>query len=227
MGQLALQFEQQTGTKVAFTFGSSGNFFSQIQNGAPFDLFFSADLDYPRKLVAADLVLPGSVCQYATGRLVIWTLPDANVDVTLSGWNVLLDPQIQKIAIANPDHAPYGRAAVAALRNSGIYKQIKSKLVYGENISQAAQFVQSGSAQAGILALSLAISPAMKNGRHWEIPASFHPPLDQAVVILKNSHNVDSARAFLAFVKSPAARLVLEAFGFTAPPAKPTATPAN
>jgi len=225
MDQLASQFERQTSTKVALTYGSSGNLYSQIQNGAPFDLFFSADIEYPRKLESAGLTIPGSLYQYAIGRIVLWTPSDSKVEVSHSGWNALLEPQVQKIAIANPDHAPYGRAAVAALRNAGIYDQVKSKLVFGENISQAAQFVQTGSAQAGILALSLAVSPAMKDGKRWEVPATLHPPLDQAVVILKNSNNLDSTRAFLAFIRSPAARLILEKFGFALPSASSQPTP--
>src|SRR6266436_6268417 len=151
MQDVAAQFERQTGTKVDVTYGSSGNFFSQMQNGAPFDLFFSADIDYPRKLEAAGLAETGTLYEYAVGRIVIWMPPDSNVDVAKQGWNALLDAQVKKIAIANPEHAPYGRAAVAALREAGIYESVKAKLVYGENISQAAQFVQSGNAQAGII----------------------------------------------------------------------------
>src|SRR5437899_9022002 len=106
MEELAVQFEKQTGTKVNVTYGSSGNFFSQIQNGAPFDLFFSADMDYPKKLQAAELVEAGTLCEYAVGRIVIWTPPDARVDVTMQGWETLLDASVKKIAIANPEHAP-------------------------------------------------------------------------------------------------------------------------
>src|SRR6266446_472315 len=143
MEELSEQFEKQAGTKVNVTYGSSGNFFSQMQNGAPFDLFFSADIEYPQKLEAAGLAEPGTLYEYAVGRIVIWMPPDSNVDVAKQGWNALLDAQVKKIAIANPEHAPYGRAAVAALREAGIYESVKAKLVYGENISQAAQFVQS------------------------------------------------------------------------------------
>ncbi len=176
MQDVAAQFEKQSGTKVDVTYGSSGNFFSQLQNGAPFDLFFSADIDYPKKLEAAGLAEPGTLYEYAIGRIAIWTPADAKVDVASLGWKTLLDPSVQKIAIANPEHAPYGRAAVAALQKAGIYDQVKPKLVYGENISQAAQFVQSGNAQAGIVAMSLAVSPGMKDGKRWEIPADMHPP---------------------------------------------------
>ncbi|HXR09275.1 MAG TPA: molybdate ABC transporter substrate-binding protein, partial [Candidatus Acidoferrales bacterium] len=162
LDDLAAQYEKQSGTKLAITYGSSGNFFAQIQNGAPFDLFFSADIAYPQKLIDAGFAEPGSRYTYAFGRIVLWLPPESPLTLADLQWNTLLDARIQKIAIANPDHAPYGRAAVAALQKAGIYERIKAKLVYGENISQAAQFVQSGSAQAGILAISLTFAPAMK-----------------------------------------------------------------
>jgi molybdate transport system substrate-binding protein len=223
MPDLIAQFEKQTGTKVNVSYGSSGNFFSQIENGAPFDLFFSADLQYPQQLESAGLTEPGTLYKYALGHLVIWMAPSAKIDVAREGWKVLLDATVQKIAIANPAHAPYGRAAVSALKNQGIYDQVSAKLVYGENISQTAQFVQSGNAQAGIIALSLALSPAMKDGKRWQIPATAHPPIEQAVVILKSASNKDAAQAFLAFVKSDSARAILSKYGFEAP----TATPAH
>src|SRR5437016_5790719 len=214
MEELSQQFEKQTGTRVNVTYGSSGNFFSQIQNGAPFDLFFSADIEYPRKLEAAGLTEPGTLYEYAVGRIVIWMPADAKVDVARQGWKSLLDASIEKIAIANPGHAPYGRAAVAALQRADIYKQVKIKLVYGENISQAAQFVQSGSAQAGIVALSLAISPAMRDGKRWEIPAEMHPAIEQVAIVLKGAKNKEVARAFLEFVKSEAGRATLARYTY-------------
>ncbi len=214
MGELTDKFEKRTGTKVNVTFGSSGNFFSQMQNGAPFDLFFSADIEYPKKLEAAGLAEQGTLYEYAIGRIVIWTPADAKVDVTKQGWKTLLDAGVEKIAIANPEHAPYGRAAVAALQNAGIYESVKAKLVYGENISQAAQFVQSGNAQAGIVALSLAVSPAMRDGKSWEIPAEMHPALEQGAIILKDAKNKDAAHAFLEFVKSMKGRATLAEYGF-------------
>ena len=217
MQDVTAQFEKHTGTKVDVTYGSSGNFFSQIQNGAPFDLFFSADIEYPRKLEAAGLGEPGTLYEYAVGRIVIWMAADSKVDVTKDGWKALLDHRAQKIAIANPEHAPYGRAAVAALQEAGIYEQVKSKLVYGENISQAAQFVQSGNAQAGVLAMSLAVSPPMKDGKWWEIPAEMHPPIEQGAIVLKNAKNKDGARAFMEFVKSKTGRATLAKYGFTFP----------
>jgi len=217
MEELSEQFQRQTRTKVNATYGSSGNFFSQMQNGAPFDLFFSADIEYPRRLEAAGLAEPGTLYEYAVGRIVIWTPLDAKVDVTKQGWRTLLDASVQKIAIANPEHAPYGRAAVAALQNARIYDRVKAKLVYGENISQAAQFVQSGNAQTGIIALSLAISPPMRDGKRWEIPADMHPALEQGAVVLKSATNKKAARAFLEFVKSAAGRAILAKYGFEFP----------
>jgi len=214
MADLAGQFEKQTGTKVDVTYGSSGNFFSQLQNGAPFDLFFSADIEYPKRLETAGLAEPGTLYEYAVGRIVIWTPADSKVDVAKQGWNVLLDANVQQIAIANPEHAPYGKAAVAALQAAGIYQQVKAKLVYGENISQAAQFVQSGNAQAGIIALSLAISPPMKDGKSWEIPTEMHPAIEQGAILLKSAKNKDTARAFLEFVRSKEGRAILEKYGF-------------
>jgi molybdate transport system substrate-binding protein len=217
MGELVETFEKQTGTRVNATYGSSGNFFSQIQNGAPFDLFFSADIEYPRRLEAARLTEPGTLYEYAVGRIVIWTPPNAKVDVTKQEWKTLQDASVEKIAIANPEHAPYGRAAVAALQRAGIYESVKNKLVYGESISQAAQFVQSGNAQAGIVALSLAASPAMRDGRRWEIPADMHPALEQGAVVLKSTANKEAALAFMEFVKSAAARAILAKYGFEFP----------
>ena len=217
MRELSEKFEKQTRTKVSVTYGSSGNFFSQMQNGAPFDLFFSADIEYPKKLQAAGLADPGTLYKYAVGRIVIWMPATANADLTKQGWNALLDASVKKIAIANPEHAPYGRAAVAALQKAGIYESVKAKLVFGENISQAAQFVQSGNAQAGIVAMSLAVSPAMRDGKRWDIPADMHPPLEQGAIVLKGANNRNAAMAFLEFVKSTAGRTVFAEYGFEFP----------
>jgi len=214
---LATQFEKQSGVKLAIAYGSSGNFFAQIQNGAPFDLFLSADIAYPQKLLDAGQAEAGSLHTYAFGRLVLWVPADSPFDPAKLGWKALLDSHIDKIAVANPEYAPYGRGAVAALKKIGLYEQLKPRFVYGENISQAAQFVQSGGAQAGILALSLALSPALKNGKYWEIPVDLYPPLEQAAVLLKSSANKPGARAFLVFLQTEAARETLSRYGFTVP----------
>jgi molybdate transport system substrate-binding protein len=215
MQELTKQFEKSSTAKIDVIYGSSGNFFSQIQNGAPFDLFFSADMEFAKKLEAAGFVEPGTLSRYAVGRLVLWTPANAAIDVRNEGWNSLLDARVEKISIANPEHAPYGRAALAALRSAGIYDQVKDKLVYGENISQAAQFVQSGNAQAGLVALSLALSPGMKDGKWWDVPAAAYPAIEQGVVILRSTKNKALAHAFLEFVKSARGKETLQKYGFS------------
>jgi molybdate transport system substrate-binding protein len=217
LDELGAQFEKQTGRRINVSYGSSGNFFAQIQNGAPFDVLLSADIEYPRKLEAGGLAEPGTLYEYAVGRVVIWMPADARTDLAKLGWKALLEPGIERIAIANPEHAPYGRAAVAGLRSAGVYEQVRRRLVYGENIAQAAQFVVSGSAQAGILALSLAVSAPMREGKRWEIPANTHPPIEQGAVILKSAKDKEGARALLAFLKSDAGRKILESYGFAVP----------
>jgi molybdate transport system substrate-binding protein len=208
------RFEQQTGNKVNLTFGSSGNFFAQIQNGAPFDVFFSADLDYPKKLEVAGQAEPNTFYQYATGKIVLWVRNDSKLDLS-KGLALLLDPSINKIAIANPTHAPYGRAAMAALDHEKLSEKIKDKFVLGENISQTAQFAESGSADVGIIALSLAIAPAMKEkGRYAEIPTLLYPPLQQGCVVLASSKKKPTALAFVDFLKKPEIIELLKTFGF-------------
>ena len=217
MQDIAARFQKETGKTVKATYGSSGNFLQQIQNGAPFDVFFSANLDYPKHLVAAGLTEPGSYSKYARGKIVIWVPSDSKIDLS-SGMRVLLDPSVKKIAIANPLHAPYGQAAVAALKQENIYDKVKDKFVLGENISQTASFVVSGAADVGIVALSLALSPNMRDkGRYVEVPAMDYPPIEQACVILRSSKNKKVAEQFLAFVKTSAIHDVLRSYGFDLP----------
>jgi len=217
MQEVVGRFQEQTGKTVRVTYGSSGNFFQQIQNGAPFDVFFSANLDYAKKLDAAGLTEPGNYYQYARGKIVIWVRKDSTVDLS-SGVRALLDPSIKKIAIANPEHAPYGQAAVAAMRKADIYETLKDKFVLGENISQTASFVVSGAADVGIVALSLALSPNMKDkGRYTEIPASDYPPIEQACVVLKSAKNKQLSQDFLAYIKTAAVRDIFVRYGFDVP----------
>jgi len=221
MQDIADRFQKETGKTVKLIYGSSGNFFQQLQNGAPFDLFFSANLDYAKKLEAAKLTEPDSFYQYAKGKIVIWVPKDSKLDVS-SGLQVLLNPSIKKIAIANPQHAPYGQAAVAAMQTEHIYDKIQGKLVLGENISQTASFVVSGSADIGIVALSLAMSPNMKDrGRYAEIPSDEYPPIEQACVILGASKNKEAAKQFLSFIERPAIGDVLRGYGFDVPNPSP------
>ncbi|MGH9531557.1 MAG: molybdate ABC transporter substrate-binding protein [Terriglobales bacterium] len=219
--EVAAGFEKQTGHTLRVSTGSSGNFFTQIRSGAPFDVFFSADAEYPRTLEAEGLTQPGSLYVYAVGRIVIWA-PRGSLELAKDGMHVLLHPSVRKIAIANPRHAPYGRAAVAALKHFGIYEQVESRLVFGENASQAAQFVESGNAQAGIIALSLASAPQMKEkGEQWLIPEEAHPKLEQAAVILRTARSPKAARALLEYLRGPEGQAILKRYGFQLPEAKP------
>jgi molybdate transport system substrate-binding protein len=216
--ELAARYTKQTGQVVKLSFGSSGNLTNQIRNGAPFDVFFSADEEYPKQLVAEGLAVRDSLYRYAVGRLVLWVPKEFPLDLQKLGMTALLDPSVKKIAIANPQHAPYGRAAEAALKNFGIYDQVAAKLVLGENVAQAAQFVESGNAQAGLIALSHALAPAMKDkGRYWTVPLDSYPTLNQAAVVPSQSKSQAAAHKFLEFVRSPEATSLLEAYGFSLP----------
>ena len=215
--ELIVEYEKQTGHHVKLSLGSSGNFYAQLQQGAPFDLYFSADIGYPKKLEEAGLTVPGSLYRYAVGRVVLWAPKQSPVEVS-KGLTVLRDAAVRKIAIANPKHAPYGRAAVAAMEQSQVYAEVKDRLVLGENISQAAQFIESGACDVGIIALSLAMAPVMKSaGSYWLIPAEAHPPLEQGAVIMKQSKQQDAARHFLQFMQSPQGQEVMTRYGFTLP----------
>ncbi|HPV83274.1 MAG TPA: molybdate ABC transporter substrate-binding protein, partial [Nitrospira sp.] len=210
-------FEQQTGHRVKLSLGSSGNFYAQLQQGAPFDLYFSADIGYPKKLEEAGLTVPGSLYRYAVGRVVLWAPKSSPVDVS-QGLTVLKEARVKKIAIANPKHAPYGRVAVAAMEHAQVYAEVKDRLVLGENISQAAQFIESGACDVGIIALSLALAPAMRSaGSYWEIPAEAHPPLEQGAAILKQSKHQELAKNFLAFLQGPQGQEIMIRYGFTLP----------
>lgn len=215
--ELVAEYEKMTGNHIKLSLGSSGNFYSQIQNGAPFDLYFSADIGYPRKLEEAGLTVPGSLYRYAVGRIVIWTGHESQINVA-KGIDALRESKIKKIAIANPKHAPYGRAAVAAMEHFKVYEQVKDKLVMGENISQAAQFVESGACEIGVIAMSLAMAPAMKTrGTYWEIPAEAHSPLEQGGVIMRSSQRQETAKQFLAFIKGAQGQEIMTRYGFTLP----------
>jgi molybdate transport system substrate-binding protein len=218
LDDLIKEFEEKyPATKVDVTYGSSGNFFAQLQSGAPFDLFFSADIAYPRKLAETGLGAD-DVFLYAIGRIVVWVPKDSPVDVEKLGIKALLEPSVRKIAVANPEHAPYGRAAVAAMKALNVYDTVASRLVYGENIAQTAQFVQSGAADVGVLALSLAVAPRLRDGgRFWQVPLDAYPRMEQGGIILKSSRNLEAARAFREFVLGEHGRGVLERYGFYLP----------
>jgi molybdate transport system substrate-binding protein len=205
-------------TAVKVTYGSSGNFYSQLSNQAPFDLFLSADIGYPRKLSEQGLTLPGTEFLYAIGSIVVWVPTSSPIQVERLKMEALRHDSVRHIAIANPKHAPYGKAAEAALRSSGIYEAVQSKLVLGENISQTFQFVQSGNAEIGIVALSLALAPSVKEqGRSWKVPLDAYPRLEQGGIILKWAKDMEAVQSFRKFVMGSKGRPLLKAYGFILP----------
>lgn len=216
--EIGSNYEKKSGVKLKFSFGASGAIAQQVQNGAPFDIFFSADMDYPRQLIATGNADGNSLREYAVGKLVLWVPADSPLDVEHKGMGVLLDPSVKKIAIANPQHAPYGRAAVAALKHAGIYDRIGNRIVMGENVTQAAQFAESGNAQVGFVALAHAASPAMRGkGKYWEVPADYYAPLAQGVVVLTHSARKKEAAEFLQYMQTKQAEEVLRKYGFVLP----------
>lgn len=217
MQEISDAYTKKTGVSVKLSFGSSGSITQQIENGAPFDVFFSADMDYPRQLISHGDADAASLYEYAVGKLVLWVPAGSPLDPA-KGMNVLLDPSVNKIAIANPQHAPYGRAAVAALKHAGFYDRVASRLVLGENISQSAQFVESGNAQAGFVALAHAVAPGMQGkGKYWEVPVDDYPALAQGVVIISRSQQKKEAGGFLEYMKTKAVAEILQKYGFTVP----------
>ena len=200
--------------EVEVIYGSSGKFHTQIQQGAPYDLYFSADIGFPRELVKSGLSA-SEVKPYAFGRIVLWS---ANLDASKMTLASLADPKIVRIAIANPKHAPYGKRAEEALRASGLWEKLEPKLVYGENIAHTAQFVQTGNAQVGIIALALAVNPELaKRGGYWLITDKLHEPLEQGFIITKRAEGNALARRFADYMGSKPARAVMTKYGFVLP----------
>jgi molybdate transport system substrate-binding protein len=199
-------------------YGSSGTFFAQITQKAPFDIFLSADTQYPAKLVEAGLAEKDSVFVYAIGRVVLWVPKSSALDVETLGMQAVLDPSVKKIAIANPKLAPYGQAAEDAMKKADVYEKVKDKIVLGENITQATQFVESGAADVGFLALSIAKAPELKDkGKFWEVPADSHSPIEQAGVILSTTKETDAARKLRAFLTGPEGKKILTDSGYATP----------
>lgn len=215
LDEIVTRFKQAyPGDEVDVIYGSSGKFHTQIQQGAPYDLYFSADIAFARQLAqkgfAASAVKP-----YAFGRIVLWS---TSLDASRMTLASLTDPQIARIAIANPRHAPYGQRAEEALRAVGLWQQVEPKLVYGENIAHTAQFVQTGNAQVGIIALALAVSPELaRQGGYWLIPEQLHQPLEQGFIITRRASGNALARRFADYIDSSAARAVLTRYGFVLP----------
>lgn len=219
LNDLAARFrEQHPDVDLKITYGSSGNFFAQLSNGAPFDLFLSADSSYPEQLAEKGLADKSSAFKYGMGRIVLWAPKDSKFDPAGRKMQALLDPALKRVAVANPRHAPYGRAAEASLKKQQLWDPLQPKIVLGDNIAQTAQFVQSGAADVGIIALSLALSPSMKDaGTYYEIPREDYPALIQEGVILSRAKNPAAAEAFRTLIMSPDGQTLLQRYGFTRP----------
>jgi molybdate transport system substrate-binding protein len=218
MDELNAAFSRSApGITVKSTIGASGNFHAQIRNGAPYDVFLSADLFYPRELARAGLAQADSLFVYAHGRLVLWTA-DPRIDVAM-GLRVLADPSVRRIAIANPDVAPYGRAAKAALEGAGLWQAVQAKLVFGENVAQAVQFVATGNAQVGLISAAHARAPGRADtGKAWEVPSGSFPLIEQGAIVTVHGRDNPSAAAYLAFMRSAPGRDILRRHGFGLPP---------
>jgi molybdate transport system substrate-binding protein len=217
LDELKAGFAQTSpGADVTVVTGASGSLVAQIENGAPYDVFLSADTDYPQKLVQAGFAGQNSVTVFATGRLVLWA---KRADVPLASLSeAVRSPLVRKLALANPDTAPYGRAAREALKQSGLWADAQPKLVVGENISQTLQFVDTGNADAGFVALSLLLSPKLRGaGRYLEVPAELHGSLAHGAVLTKRGAENPAARRFLDFLSSDTARKILIAYGYRVP----------
>lgn len=217
IGELAEAFRKQVpGANVKTSLGSSGNFFAQITNGAPFDVFLSADLMYPQRLASAGAADAATLSTYAIGRLALWSL-DPRFDLR-QGMAVFKDARLTRVAIANPDVAPYGRAARAALQQHGVWDGLTGKLVMGDNIAQAAQFIQTGNAQVGVVSYATVLAPRLKGvGQHYLVPQAGLAPIEQGAIITRHGQGNPLAPRFMQFLRSPAARAILQRHGFALP----------
>jgi molybdate transport system substrate-binding protein len=210
--ELGKLFEQENRVKVTFSFGSTGTLTKQIENGAPFDLFAAANISYVDELEKKGLILPDSKALYATGRITIWVRADSPLQI--ERLEDLAKSEFEKVAIANPGHAPYGVAAREALQSVGVWAVVEPKLVLGENVRQAMQYAETGNVDAALSALSLSVQ---SKGRWVLIPQELHNPLDQALAVIKGTRHEGEAREFAAFINGPIGRPVMRKYGFTLP----------
>jgi molybdate transport system substrate-binding protein len=217
--ELATAFEAaQPGVDVALTFGASGTFFAQLQGGAPFDVFLSADREYPARLVAAGLGAPAGERVYALGKLVAWLPAGSTLDLERRGLAALADPAVRKISIANPALAPFGAATVKALEAAGVYGAVKDRLVLGASVGQAAQFATTGAADVAFLPASLTRARELAGGRVVPVPETLYPRIEQSGLVLASAKDPALARAFLAFVTGESGRAILARNGYGLPP---------
>jgi molybdate transport system substrate-binding protein len=219
--EVAELFEQETGHAVTLVFGSTGQLAQQIENGAPFDLFAAANISFVKQLQQQGLLVDDTVALYARGRIVLAV--NRQADITVVTLADLLNPAIGTIAIANPDHAPYGLAAKQALQTAGLWDELQPKIVFGENVRQTLHYIQTGDAMAGIVALSVANVPEVS----WVLlDEGLHQPLDQALAVVRTSKQIETARAFASFINGEKGRPIMRNYGFILPGETPiTATP--
>ena len=214
---LTAEFKKRNpSTKVTVATGASGSLIAQIKNGAPYDVFLSADLEYPQALVGSGEAEASSLFTFAFGRLVLWTTRPSVQLASVA--EAVRDPMVQKIAIANPDTAPYGRAARQVLGDLGVWADAFPKLVLGENITQTAQFVETGNADLGFVSLSVVLAPKLREKGRWlDVPARLHAPLAHGAVLTRRGAKSTAGKQFLEFLRTPAAKLILESFGYAVP----------
>ena len=209
--EIAIEFEATTGHNVRVAAGSSGNFYSQIKNGAPFDLFFSADIEHPRLLEDEGLGVKNSRFTYAIGRLVLWS-PHVNL---VKGAETLHSKQLKRLVIANPKTAPYGRAAMQAMQKLELWESLQPKIVMGENLGQAMGFIESGNADLGFVALSQVLDPKIEGkGSRWDVPTHLHEPINQDVILLTKAKDNQAAKSLLEFTGGPQAKKIIERYGY-------------
>jgi molybdate transport system substrate-binding protein len=211
--ELGRDFEDETGARVTFNFGSTGQLARQIEQGAPVDVFAAANVSFIDDLERQGLIIPDTKALYARGFIVLWTREDSPQQ--FQDIEDVLQPGVRRVAIANPDHAPYGTAAREALQSAGIWKEVQPRLVLGENVSQTLQYAQTGNVDVAIVALSLAV--VVEGGQYVAIPQDLHQPIDQALAVVQGAMHESQARAFASYVNSPPGRRVMERYGFVLP----------
>ncbi len=209
--EIALEFEKSTGHRLQVAGGSSGNFYSQIKNGAPFDVFFSADMERPKLLEDEGLGIKGTRFTYAIGRLVLWS-PNENL---IKGEETLRSKQYKRLAMANPKTAPYGVAAMQAMQKLELWETLQPQIVMGESLGQTMGFIESGNAQIGFVALSQVLGPKMKGkGSRWDVPNNLHEPIKQDMIVLARAKDNQAAKALMEFIGSPQAKKIIERYGY-------------
>jgi molybdate transport system substrate-binding protein len=210
--ELGRAFEQETEIKVTFNFGSTGQLTQQIEQGAPVDVFAAANVSFVNQLEQKGLIVPGTKALYAQGRVALWTRTDSTLKIERV--EDLTGDDVKRIAIANPEHAPYGLAAREAMQSAGVWDRVSSKVVFGENVMQTLQYAETGNVDVALVALSLCVN---SNGRWVLVPGNLHKPLNQALAVIKGTRHEGEARRFASYVNSPQGRPIMRKYGFILP----------